>query len=223
MIKLIISNKPAALIDFRDLDISLDFDIQKIQKDQIKILTNNQDSLFGNSMRYFIEGSLLTKKDLTFIIENEIHILGTITKNTYSSSSELIYDNDIEVITVDDISTEITPWNLVQSIFEKSQKFNGNDLIYFSSNENNFRFLMNLLEKDYLRLLMLEIETPENLAKLMEEKVDFRYDVAKRRLGTFDEERAAKFVQLMWKIDNINSREFDPENSKRALISLTYL
>ena len=82
MIKLIISSKPAALSDFRNLEILLDFDIQNVQKDQIKILTNNQEMLFGNPISYFIEDSLLTKNDLTFIIKNGIHILGTITKNT---------------------------------------------------------------------------------------------------------------------------------------------
>ena len=223
MIKLIISRKPAALSDFRDLGILLDFDIRNVQKDQVKILTNNQEMLFGNPISYFIDGSLLTKNDLTFIINNGINILGTITKNTLSSSSELIHDNDIDIFTVDDTSTEHTPWNLVQTIFSKSLKFNENDLIYFSSNENNFRFLMNLLEKDYLRFLMLQIKTPDKLSKLMAEKVDFRYEVAKRRLGAFDEERASKFAEIMWKIDNVNSREFDPDSTKRALIALSYL
>ena len=223
MIKLIISNKPAALIDFRDLGILLDSNIQKIDKKQMKILGNSQDSLFGDTIYYIIEDLILNKSDLIFLIENKINILGTITKNTSVSSSELIYDNDIEILTIDDISTETTPWNLVKCIFDKTQKFNEDDLIYFSSNENNFRFLMNLLEKDCLRFLMLQIESPDKLSKLMGEKVDFKYDVAKRRLESFDNEKASQFIELMWKIDSINSRDFEPESSKRALISLTYL
>jgi len=223
MIKLIISDKPIALIGFRDLGIPLDGEIKKIDRKQTKILTNSQASLFGNSICYIIEDSLLKKKDLIFLTENKINILGTITKNTSVSSSELIYDNDIELLTIADLSKETTPWNLVNSIFDKSRKFNEEDLIYFSSNENNFRFLMNLLEKDLLRFLMLEIQNPDKLSKLMGEKVDFKYDVAKRRLGAFDEEKASKLVKLMWKIDDINSRDFEPDNSKRALISLTYL
>ena len=160
---------------------------------------------------------------MKFQHDGEGCILGTITKNTSVSSSELIYDNDIEILTIDDISTETTPWNLVKCIFDKTQKFNEDDLIYFSSNENNFRFLMNLLEKDCLRFLMLQIESPDKLSKLMGEKVDFKYDVAKRRLESFDNEKASQFIELMWKIDSINSRDFEPESSKRALISLTYL
>ena len=57
----------------------------------------------------------------------------------------------------------------------------------------------------------------------MNEKVDFRYDVAKNRLSKIDEKIATKIIELMWKIDNVNSREYDSESSKRALISLSYL
>jgi hypothetical protein len=70
---------------------------------------------------------------------------------------------------------------------------------------------------------MLRIDTPKELSKLMNEKVDYRYDVAKKRMDRIDEPTATKLIELLWKIDNVNSRKFDPESSKRALISLSYI
>ncbi len=223
MIKLLVSSKPLSLIDFKESGMLLDFQVEKIDKEKIQSLVNKQDSLFGNPICYLFEDSLLTKRDLDFIVLNEINVMGTISKNTHSTAVKTLQGNDVEIINVDNDENEITPWNIVQSILDKTKKINENDLIYFSATDNNFRFLMNLLEKDYFRFLMLKIETPKELSKAMNEKVDYRYDVAKKRMDRFDEETAVKFMELLWKIDNVNSREYDPESSKRALISLSYL
>ena len=64
MIKLLVSNKPLSLVDFQQLDMFLDFKIEKIEKENIQILINKQDSLFENPVCYLIDNSLLTKKDL---------------------------------------------------------------------------------------------------------------------------------------------------------------
>ena len=223
MIKLLVSNKPLSLVDFQQLDMVLDFKIEKIEKENIQILINKQDSLFENPVCYLIENSLLTKNDLDFIVQNEASVIGTISKNTHASAADMLQGKNIEVLNVENTKSEITPWNIVQSILDKSKKINENDLIYFSADDSNFRFLMNLLEKDYFRFLLLKQETPEALSKMMNEKVDFRYDVAKNRLDKIDEKIATKLIELMWKIDNVNSREYDSESSKRALISLSYL
>jgi len=223
MIKLLVSNKPLSLIDFKESGMLLDFEVEKIDKEKIQSLVNKQDSLFGKPICYLLENSLLTKRDLDFIVQNEINVMGTISKNTHSAAVKTLQGNDVEILNVVNAENEITPWNIVQSILDKTKKINENDLIFFSTTDNNFRFLMNLLEKDYFRFLMLKIETPKELSKVMNEKVDYRYDVAKKRMDRFDEETAVKFMELLWKIDNVNSRQFDPESSKRALISLSYL
>ena len=223
MIKLLVSSKPLSLIDFHESGMLLDFEVEKIEKEKIKSLVNKQDSLFGNSICYLLENSLLTKSDLDFIVQNNINVIGTISKNTHASTAKILQGKEVEILNIDNTENEITPWNIVQSILDKNKKINENDLIYFSAADNNFRFLMNLLEKDYFRFLMLKVETPKELSKVMNEKVDYRYDVAKKRLDRIDEVTATKLIELLWKIDNINSRQFDPESSKRALISLSYL
>ena len=45
---------------------------------------------------------------------------------------------------------------------------NEKDLLHFSSDQNNFRFLLNLIEKDLFRLLILNTESGEKLSKLMD-------------------------------------------------------
>ena len=83
--------------------------------------------------------------------------------------------------------------------------------------------MLNLIEKDLFRLLILNTESGEKLSKLMDEKIDFKYEVAQRRLNNLDEEQIVRLIQIIWKIESLNTKEYDIENSKRALIALSYV
>jgi len=122
MIKLLVSSKPLSLIDFKESGMLLDFQVEKIDKEKIQSLVNKQDSLFGNPICYLFEDSLLTKRDLDFIVLNEINVMGTISKNTHSTAVKTLQGNDVEIINVDNDENEITPWNIVQSILDKTKK-----------------------------------------------------------------------------------------------------
>jgi len=224
MIKLCVSNTPVVSGDILKSNISEGIQLEHLEKSNIKNLSHSQDSLFETSPYFLIEDSLLTKADLTLIVEKELNIIGTISKNTQSSAAEIIDSNEIEIISFEsETSSERTPWGIVQSILDKKQKVNEKDLLHFSSNQNNFRFLLNLIEKDLFRLLILNTESPERLSKLMDEKIDFKYEVAQRRLNNFDEEQIVRFIEIIWKIESVNTKEYDIENSKRALIALSYV
>lgn len=224
MIKLCVSNTPVVSGDILKSNISEGIQLEHLEKSNIKNLSHSQDSLFETSPYFLIEDSLLTKADLTLIVEKELNIIGTISKNTQSSAAEIIDSNEIEIISFEsETSSERTPWGIVQSILDKKQKVNEKDLLHFSSDQNNFRFLLNLIEKDLFRLLILNTESPEKLSKLMDEKIDFKYEVAQRRLNNFDEEQIVRFIEIIWKIESVNTKEYDIENSKRALIALSYV
>ena len=224
MIKLCVSNTPVVSGDILKSNISEGIQLEHLEKSNIKNLSHSQDSLFETSPYFLIEDSLLTKADLTLIVEKELNIIGTISKNTQSSAAEIIDSNEIEIFSFEsETSSERTPWGIVQSILDKKQKVNEKDLLHFSSDQNNFRFLLNLIEKDLFRLLILNTESPEKLSKLMDEKIDFKYEVAQRRLNNFDEEQIVRFIEIIWKIESVNTKEFDMENSKRALIALSYV
>lgn len=224
MIKLCVSNMPVVSGDILKSNISEGIQLEHLEKSNIKNLSHSQDSLFETSPYFLIEDSLLTKGDLTLIVEKELNIIGTISKNTQSSAAEIIDSNEIEIISFEsETSSERTPWGIVQSILDKKKKVNEKDLLHFSSDQNNFRFLLNLIEKDLFRLLILNTESPEKLSKLMDEKIDFKYEVAQRRLNNFDEEQIVRFIEIIWKIESVNTKEYDIENSKRALIALSYV
>ena len=224
MIKLCVSNTPVVSGDILKSNISEGIQLEHLEKSNIKNLSHSQDSLFETSPYFLIEDSLLTKADLTLIVEKELNIIGTISKNTQSSAAEIIDSNEIEIFSFEsETSSERTPWGIVQSILDKKQKVNEKDLLHFSSDQNNFRFLLNLIEKDLFRLLILNTESPERLSKLMDEKIDFKYEVAQRRLNNFDEEQIVRFIEIIWKIESVNTKEYDIENSKRALIALSYV
>ena len=224
MIKLCVSNTPVVSGDILKSNISEGIQLEHLEKSNIKNLSHSQDSLFETSPYFLIEDSLLTKGDLTLIVEKELNIIGTISKNTQSSAAEIIDSNEIEIFSFEsETSSERTPWGIVQSILDKKKKVNEKDLLHFSSDQNNFRFLLNLIEKDLFRLLILNTESGEKLSKLMDEKIDFKYEVAQRRLNNFDEEQIVRFIEIIWKIESVNTKEYDIENSKRALIALSYV
>ena len=224
MIKLCVSNTPVVSGDILKSNIAEGIQLEHLEKSNIKNLSHSQDSLFETSPYFLVEDSLLTKADITLIVEKELNIIGTISKNTQSSAAEIIDSNKIEIISFEtETSSERTPWGIVQSILDKKQKMNEKDLLHFSSDQNNFRFLLNLIEKDLFRLLILNTESPEKLAKLMDEKTDFKYEVAQRRLNNFDEDQIVRFIEIIWKIESVNTKEYDIENSKRALIALSYV
>ena len=224
MIKLCVSNTPVVSGDILKSNIAEGIQLEHLEKSNIKNLSHSQDSLFETSPYFLVEDSLLTKTDLTLIVEKELNIIGTISKNTQSSAAEIIDSNKIEIISFDnETSSERTPWGIVQSILDKKQKMNEKDLLHFSSDQNNFRFLLNLIEKDLFRLLILNTESGEKLSKLMDEKIDFKYEVAQRRLNNLDEEQIVRLIQIIWKIESLNTKEYDIENSKRALIALSYV
>lgn len=224
MIKLCVSNTPVVSGDILKSNIAEGIQLEHLEKSNIKNLSHSQDSLFETSPYFLVEDSLLTKADLTLIVEKELNIIGTISKNTQSSAAEIIDSNKIEIISFEtETSSERTPWGIVQSILDKKQKMNEKDLLHFSSDQNNFRFLLNLIEKDLFRLLILNTESGEKLSKLMDEKIDFKYEVAQRRLNNLDEEQIVRLIQIIWKIESLNTKEYDIENSKRALIALSYV
>jgi len=224
MIKLCVSNTPVVSGDILRSNISEGIQLEQLEKSNIKTLSHSQDSLFETSPYFLIEDSLLTKSDLNLIVEKELNVIGTISKNTQSSAAEIIDSNKIEIISFEsETNSERTPWGIVQSILDKKQKVNEKDLLHFSSDQNNFRFLLNLIEKDLFRLLILNTESGEKLSKLMDEKIDFKYEVAQRRLNNLDEEQIVRLIQIIWKIESLNTKEYDIENSKRALIALSYV
>ena len=101
MIKLCVSNTPVVSGDILKSNISEGIQLEHLEKSNIKNLSHSQDSLFETSPYFLIEDSLLTKADLTLIVEKELNIIGTISKNTQSSAAEIIDSNEIEIISLD--------------------------------------------------------------------------------------------------------------------------
>ena len=85
----------------------------------------------------------------------KLKFIGTINKNTLSSIPELIHENKIKVIKIEDEKEDYSPWDLVQAILDKTKKMDEKSLLHFSKTDNDFRFFMNVLEKDIFRFYLL--------------------------------------------------------------------
>ena len=82
---------------------------------------------------------------------------------------------------------------------------------------------MNVLEKDIFRFLLLKVKDQKEVAEIFNEKVDFKYKIALKRISKIDDKTVVRLIDLLWRVDSINSKQFDEETSKRALISLSYI
>ena len=73
MIKLCVSNTPVASGDILKSNIAEGIQLEHLEKSNIKNLSHSQDSLFETSPYFLVEDSLLTKADLTLIVEKELN------------------------------------------------------------------------------------------------------------------------------------------------------
>ena len=222
MSALAISSKPVSISEFKIITDKY-LTVKEISKEEIETLTSSQESLFEEEVCYFISNSLLNKSDLDELVKMKLKFIGTINKNTLSSIPELIHENKIKVIKIEDEKEDYSPWDLVQAILDKTKKMDEKSLLHFSKTDNDFRFFMNVLEKDIFRFLLLKVKDQKEVAEIFNEKVDFKYKIALKRISIIDDKTVIKLIDLLWRVDSINSKQFDEETSKRALISLSYI
>ena len=80
MIKLCVSNTPVVSGDILKSNISEGIQLEHLEKSNIKNLSHSQDSLFETPPYFLIEDSLLTKADLTLIVE-KMYFIGQFLRN----------------------------------------------------------------------------------------------------------------------------------------------
>ncbi len=94
----------------------------------------------------------------------------------------------------------------------------------FTSNERDFRNFLSYFIKELLRLKMLFEFKPKEVADLLKEKKDYKYNDALKKTKSLDQNKINRAIQYTHKIEkSINQYGYEIENSKRYLISMKKL
>jgi hypothetical protein len=116
------------------------------------------------------------------------------------------------------------PWDLSNIIFNKKQSLSNEVISKFCSDENLFRQFISYLNKELLRINLLNDNDVEKISQLLDEKIDFKYELAERRLSNISTVNLEKSFNQLMKIEMLlNKSGFNQENNKRFVVGVKQL
>ena len=214
---LVTDNLVSDLNQFDSLNISF-------EKVSIKDIPNQAQSLFDNDKYKFIFDEFITMSSFNKLkINLEENYIFQIKKSNLSKFTSL--GPDVDVFYLDSQKQEnYFPWDLTNLLYSKRKLLDLKLLNYFTSNERDFRNFLSYFIKELLRLKMLFEFEPKEVADLLKEKKDYKYNDALKKIKSIDQKKINRAIKYTHKIEkSINQYGYEIENSKRYLISMKKL
>ena len=214
-----------------------------------KLITNKQDFIKFSNIQDTVEFvrysdfssnttvSLFEENNIKFIYDQFVNFrelsnsnykfssncIFQIKKNSLSKFSEV--SKDIEVIEglIKD-KDKFLPWDLSNIIFNKKQSLSDEVITKFCGDETLFRQFISYLNKELLRINLLNDNDVEKISQLLDEKIDFKYELAERRLSNISTANLEKSFNQLMKIEMLlNKSGFNQENNKRFVVGVKQL
>lgn len=206
--------------NLNQLDI-LDVSLEKIS---IKDVPNQAQSLFENDKFKFVFDEFVTLTSFNKLnINLEDNYIFQIKKSNLSKFTSL--GANIDVLHLDiDKKENIYPWDLTNIIYNSRKSIDVKLLNSFTFNERDFRNFISYFIKELIRLKMLIEFDPKEVAETLNEKNDYKYQDATKKINNLDSRKINKAIQNTHKIDKIiNQYGYEVENAKRYLVSIKKL
>ena len=194
------------------------------EKVSIKDIPNQAQSLFDNDKYKFIFDEFITISSFNKLeINLEDNYIFQIKKSNLSKFTSL--GPDVDVFYLDSQKKEsYFPWDLTNLIYSSRKTIDLKLLDSFTSNERDFRNFLSYFVKELIRLKMLIEFDPNEVAEILKEKKDYKYDDALKKIKNLDQKKINRALRYSHKIEkNINQYGYELENSKRYLISVKKL
>lgn len=206
--------------DLNQLD-SFNISLEKIS---INDIPNQAQSLFDDDKFKFIFDEFITISSFNKLkIDLEDNYIFQIKKSNLSKFTSL--GSDVDVLYLDSQKkVSYFPWDLTNLIYSFRKSIDLKLLDSFTSNERDFRNFLSYFIKELIRLkLLIEFDT-NDVAKILKEKKDYKYNDALKKINSLDKNKINRAIQYSHKIEkSINLYGYEPENSKRYLISVKKL
>lgn len=206
--------------NLNQLDI-LDVSLEKIS---IKEVPNQAQSLFENDKFKFVFDEFVTLTSFNKLnINLEDNFIFQIKKSNLTKFTSL--KSNIDVLYLETEKKEnFFPWDLTNIIYSSRKSIDLKLLNSFTLNERDFRNFISYFIKELIRLKMLFEYDPKEVSKILNEKNDYKYQDATKKINNLDDKKINKAIQSTHKIENIiNQYGYEVENAKRYLVSIKKL
>ena len=199
------------------------FDIS-LEKISIKDVPNQVQSLFETDKYKFVFDEFVTLTSFNKLkINLEDNFIFQIKKSNLPKFTSL--KSNIDVLHLEkEKKGNFFPWDLTNIIYSSRKSIDLNLLNSFTLNERDFRNFISYFIKELLRLKMLMEHDPKEVSEILNEKNDYKYQDATRKINNLDDKKINKAIQSTHKIENIiNQYGYEVENAKRYLVSIKKL
>ena len=206
--------------DLSQLD-SFNINLEKIS---IKDIPNQAQSLFDDDKFKFIFDEFITISSFNKLkIDLDDNYIFQIKKSNLSKFTSL--GSEVDVLYLDSQKKEnYFPWDLTNLIYSSRKTIDLKLLDSFTSSERDFRNFLSYFVKELIRLKMLIEFDPNEVAEILKEKKDYKYNDALKKIKNLDQKKINRSLRYSHKIEkNINQYGYELENSKRYLISVKKL
>ena len=206
--------------NLNQLDI-LDVSLEKIS---IKEVPNQAQSLFENDKFKFVFDEFVTLTSFNKLnINLEDNYIFQIKKSNLSKFTSLGADIDVLHLDIEKKET-FYPWDLTNIIYSSRKSIDLKLLNSFTLYERDFRNFISYFIKELIRLKMLIEFDPKEVAETLNEKNDYKYQDATKKINNLDSRKINKAIQNTHKIEKIiNQYGYEVENAKRYLVSIKKL
>ena len=194
------------------------------EKVSIKDIPNQAQSLFDDDKFKFIFDEFITITSFNELkIDLDDNYIFQIKKSNLSKFTS--FGSEVDVLYLDSQKKEnYFPWDLTNLIYSSRKSIDLKLLDSFTSNERDFRNFLSYFIKELFRLKMLFEFEPKEVAELLKEKKDYKYNDALKKIKSLDQKKINRAIQYTHKIEkSLNQYGYEIENSKRYLISMKKL
>lgn len=195
-----------------------------IEKVSIKDIPKQAQSLFGSDKFKFIFDEFITFTSFNKLkIDFEDNYIFQIRKSNLSKFTSL--GSSVDILYLDASKKKsYFPWDLTNVIYSSRKLIDLKLLESFTSHERDFRNFLSYFIKELSRLKMLIEFDSDEVAEILKEKKDYKYNDAIKKLKSLDQKSINRAIQYTHKIEkSINQYGYEIENSKRYLISIKKL
>ena len=206
--------------DLNKLD-KLNISLEKIS---IKEVSNQAHSLFQTDKYKFVFDEFVTLTSFNKLnIDLENNFIFQVKKSNLPKFTSL--KSNIDVLHLETGKKEnYFPWDLTNIIYSSRKSIDLKLLNFFTLNERDFRNFTSYFIKELVRLKMLVDHDPKEVSEILNEKNDYKYQDASKKINNLDDKKINKAIQSTHKIDNIiNQYGYEVENAKRYLVSIKKL
>ena len=206
--------------DLNQLD-KFDINLEKIS---IKEVPNQAQSLFENDKYKFVFDEFVTLTSFKKLnINLEDNFIFQIKKSNLPKFTSLKSNIDVLHLEIEK-KENFFPWDLTNIIYSSRKSIDLKLLNSFTLKEKDFRNFISYFIKELIRLKMLIEYDSKDVSEILNEKNDYKYQDATKKINNLDEKKINNAIQSTHKIENIiNKYGYEVENAKRYLVSVKKL